>query len=119
MKKYANEPVILIGFSWGAWLSFIVAANYPSLVKKLILIGAGPFEEKYADEIEKTRLSHLNEREKTEYKTITEKFGQGNAGEEIIKRLGEIASKADSYDAMDSEPEEVDFSAEIFKSVWH
>ncbi len=44
LTESADVPVTLIGFSWGAWLSFIVTASYPSLVSKLILIGSGPFE---------------------------------------------------------------------------
>jgi pimeloyl-ACP methyl ester carboxylesterase len=42
-----SPPVILIGFSWGAWLCFILAARYPELVKKLILVSSGAFEEHY------------------------------------------------------------------------
>jgi pimeloyl-ACP methyl ester carboxylesterase len=114
----ANTPVVLAGFSWGSWLSFIVAASYPSLVRKLVLIGAGPFEQKYAVEIEKTRLNRLNEKEKAEYRTIIERFSRGNAGQEVLRRLGELASKADSYDVIKDKKESIDFDAEIFKSVW-
>lgn len=35
-----NLPVVLIGWSWGAWLSSIFAAYYPSFVKRLILVGS-------------------------------------------------------------------------------
>ncbi|MBM7623663.1 alpha/beta hydrolase [Sporohalobacter salinus] len=48
LEKHGEIPVMLIGYSWGTWLSFIFAANYPSLVKKIILVGSGPFKEKYA-----------------------------------------------------------------------
>lgn len=34
LEKNADFPVTLIGFSWGAWLSFIFTANYPEFVKK-------------------------------------------------------------------------------------
>src|SRR4030042_5728238 len=63
LEKNAILPVTLIGFSWGAWLSLIVAAKYPALVKKLILISSGPFEEKYSAKILETRVSRLNEEE--------------------------------------------------------
>ncbi len=54
----------MIGFSWGAWLSLILAAQYPYLVSRLILIGCGPLEEKYVPKIMETRLSRLSEARK-------------------------------------------------------
>ncbi|MGB7054354.1 MAG: alpha/beta fold hydrolase, partial [bacterium] len=51
LDTHVDRPILLIGYSWGAWLSFIVAARYPSLVKKLILVSSGPFEAKYAVDI--------------------------------------------------------------------
>ena len=57
LEESGEPPLILIGFSWGAWLSYIFTACYPALVKKLILVSSGPFEEKFADLIMETRLS--------------------------------------------------------------
>jgi pimeloyl-ACP methyl ester carboxylesterase len=51
LQECADLPVTLIGFSWGAWLSFILAARYPTMVKRLVLVGSGPFQEKYAPRI--------------------------------------------------------------------
>lgn len=61
IERYADLPVTLVGFSWGAMLSFICGALHPSLVKKLILVGSPPFEEKYATRILETRLGRLTE----------------------------------------------------------
>src|SRR5207249_3589968 len=47
VEEHADLPVTLIGYSWGAWLSFMVAAHHPALVRKLILVSSGPFEERY------------------------------------------------------------------------
>ena len=68
LQEHANLPVTLIGFSWGAWLSLILAAQYPDLVSRLILIGSGPFEEKYVHKIMETRLSRLRGAEREEAK---------------------------------------------------
>ena len=38
IESESDLPVILIGWSWGSWLSYIFTAKYPSLIKKLILI---------------------------------------------------------------------------------
>src|SRR5262249_8362679 len=47
LESYTALPVVLIGFSWGAWLSYIVAARYPALVRKLLLVAGGPFDQRY------------------------------------------------------------------------
>lgn len=57
LEKQAVFPIVLAGFSWGAWLALIFASRYPELVKKLILIGSGPFEEKYVHNLLETRLN--------------------------------------------------------------
>ena len=64
LEKNGDLPVTLIGFSWGAMLSSIFTAHYPSFVTKLILIGSGVYEEKYATDLMKTRLSRLSEEER-------------------------------------------------------
>jgi len=66
LEKNGDLPVTLIGFSWGAWLSYIFATDYPAIVKKLILIGSGGYEEKYAAGIRETRLNRLSEEDRTE-----------------------------------------------------
>lgn len=110
LETSANLPAVLIGFSWGAWLSFIVAARYPSLVQKLVLVGSGPFEHKYLRDIGVTRLSRLSENERGEYESIIRKLGgpytEGKAS--AFARLGALASKTDEYDPIDPEPDEPD-----------
>jgi len=47
MDTYQLREIVLIGHSWGAWLSFLFAAQYPERVRKLILVGSGLFDEAY------------------------------------------------------------------------
>jgi pimeloyl-ACP methyl ester carboxylesterase len=121
LEKNADLPVTLIGFSWGAWLSFIFAANYPAFAKKLILIGSGPFEEKYAARIQETRLNRLSEEERTEIKSLMEILDNPAAEKksEAFARFGELFSKADAYDPILQESEVTDCDAEIFQNVWN
>jgi pimeloyl-ACP methyl ester carboxylesterase len=120
LEMKADLPVFLIGFSWGAWLSYMVAARYPSIVKKLILIASGPFEEKYAAEIEKTRLSRLSDEERAEVESLYEVMDNPAAKNrsEAFARFGALFSKADAYDPIKEESEAVDFDLDIFRSVW-
>jgi hypothetical protein len=40
------------------------------MVKRLVLVGSGPFQEKYAPRIMQTRLSRLNEIEGSQLRSI-------------------------------------------------
>ncbi len=120
LEKKGDLPITLIGFSWGAWLSFIFAANYPAFVKKLILIGSGPYEEKYAARILETRLNRLSEEERTEVKYLIEILYNPSAKENntAFARFGALFSKADAYDPIMYKSEVIDFQVDIFQSVW-
>lgn len=120
LEENGNLPVTLIGYSWGAWLGFLVAAHHPSLVRKLVLIGSGPFEEKYVARFQETRLSRLSEEDRTEYQSILGRLSDPRVeGQDAsLARLGELASKTDSYDPLRVEPEAIAFQAEIHQRVW-
>ncbi|HKB48274.1 MAG TPA: alpha/beta hydrolase, partial [Ktedonobacterales bacterium] len=64
LDEHADLPVTLIGSSWGAMLGYIFAARYPAHVRKLILVGSGVYEARYAAGIEQTRLDRLSEAER-------------------------------------------------------
>ena len=55
----AELPVILIGWSWGAMLSFIFTSRHPDSVQKLILISSAVFEDRYSLEIMSTRINRM------------------------------------------------------------
>jgi pimeloyl-ACP methyl ester carboxylesterase len=111
LEDNSDPPVTLIGWSWGAWLSFILAAEYPALVKNLILISSGPFEENYAAQIMETRLSRLPEGERAEVLSLFNLLQDQTAGGkgEAMARLGELISRADSYDPMPYDDEVLEY----------
>jgi pimeloyl-ACP methyl ester carboxylesterase len=121
LDTHVDRPIILIGYSWGAWLSFIIAARYPSLVKKLILVSSGPFEAKYAGSIMKTRLDRLGDEERKEVLSITEALNDldNEKGNMTIGRFGQLISKADSFDPVPHKDEVLEVRYRIFKSVWN
>jgi pimeloyl-ACP methyl ester carboxylesterase len=122
LVKYAETPVILVGHSWGAWLSYIVAARYPKIVKKLILIGSGPFEEKYASDITTERLNRLAEKERAGVFKLIDIISGDAAGDrdKAVARFGEMMAKADTYALLppETEPESLPASEEINRKVW-
>jgi pimeloyl-ACP methyl ester carboxylesterase len=120
LEKNGDLPVTLIGFSWGAMLSFIFTARYPSFVKKLILIGSGAYEEKYAQNIMTTRLSRLSEEEKAEALSLMETLNDPAIEDKNtpMARLGKLISKADSYDPLPHDSEILECQYDIYQSVW-
>jgi pimeloyl-ACP methyl ester carboxylesterase len=130
LKKHASFPVTLIGHSWGAWLSFIFATKYPLYVKKLILISSGPFQEKYASKIMKTRLSRLDKKEKLQLNTYlsvmnnqpvqikdSEELFKTSKGNVSFVKFGELMAKTDSYKPMPSK-NKVNVRLDILQNVW-
>ena len=120
LDKDGDLPVTLIGFSWGAWLGFIFAANYPAFVKKLILIGSGPYEEKYLEGILETRLNRLSEEDRTEVRSLIEVLDNPAAEDKstAFAQFGALFSKADAYDPIIYESEVIDYRVDIYQSAW-
>jgi pimeloyl-ACP methyl ester carboxylesterase len=123
LEKNADVPVTLVGFSWGAWLSLIVAARYAALVKKLILISSPPFDESYAAQLRQTRRERLTPEERQEFDNILQTLADvsGEGREQQFARLGALAEKADAYDPIPQEKsseETIHFRPDIFQSVW-
>jgi len=120
LEKDGALPVTLIGFSWGAMLSFIFTARHPSLVKKLILIGSGAYEEKYAVNIVRTRLSRLSQEEREEALFLMKILSDPAIKDKNtpMARLGRLISKADSYDPLPQDSEILEYQYDIYQSVW-
>ncbi len=121
IKKNSESPVTLIGWSWGAWLSLIFAAKYPDLVRKLILVSSGPFEEKYVNDIMKTRINRLSSKEKKEQENLQKTLNDPKIKEKdkSFARFGELFSKTDSFEPLPTEAEEITINHNIYNKVWN
>jgi len=120
LEENGDLPVTLIGFSWGAWLGAIFAANYPAYSRKLILVGSGPFEERYAARIHQTRLDRLSEAERAEVEALLEVIDDPEADDQGVafERFGALFSKADAYDPVARQSDEGVFQVDVFRGVW-
>jgi pimeloyl-ACP methyl ester carboxylesterase len=120
LEENAGLPVTLIGFSWGAILSFIFTAENPSMVKRLILVGSGVFEEKYAAGIGRTRISRLSPEEQREMEMLLVRLNDPREEEKdiIFARVGEYLARSDSYDPYPVPEEVIAYQYDIFTSVW-
>lgn len=129
LEDNALLPVTLIGFSWGAWLSFILAARYPSLVERLVLVASGPFRECYARQILPVRLSRLDESERNKAELILASLneqGSSLALDRDLARLGLIFSRCDAFDpiglvegSIENAEAGIKVQAEIYQSIWN
>lgn len=119
LEENAALPVTLIGHSWGAMLGFIVTACYPALVKKLILVASGVFEEKYAVSIETTRMTHLSESERIEAIELINSLDDPAADKDVARtRLFDLWGKADSYAPITLDTGVLEVQYDINESVW-
>jgi len=120
LEENASTPVTLMGWSWGAWLSFMLAARYPTVVKQLILVATPPFEEKYAEDIMKMRLSRLTEEERGQLLSLMHVLETPDNGDKnsILADFAGLVAKADSYDPLPRQEEIIEFRYDIYRSVW-
>jgi pimeloyl-ACP methyl ester carboxylesterase len=121
LENHADPRSTLVGYSWGAWLSFMIAARYSSLIKKLILVSSGPFEIQYAVDIMETRRKRLTEIERIELTDLMEKLHDATTRDKdtTFARVGELIHKADSYDPIPQDDEVIETQYRIFQNVWN
>lgn len=112
--RRCDAPVVLIGWSWGAWLGLLYAARHPDKVGRLVVIGCPPFKEQEAEGISATRLARLDRDEVEQYERLSGQLGSADAW----PRLSELFDKMDGYstDGRPAVPVSVDRA--INQAVW-
>jgi pimeloyl-ACP methyl ester carboxylesterase len=120
LQENGSGPVTLIGHSWGAWLSFIAAARYPASVKKLVLIGSGPFEQQYAIAITGTRLTRLSEADRLRVLYLMEALSNPDTVDknELFGEVGSLFARADAYDPLPDDHGMLEVQYDAGQQVW-
>jgi pimeloyl-ACP methyl ester carboxylesterase len=123
LEEHADLPATLIGFSWGAWLSFIVAARHPALARKLILVGSGPFEARYVSQLRETRLARLRAEEREEWRFTSQALEAPATPDRdaLLECLGRLTRKTDAYDPLPADADEADrigLQGDVYHEVW-
>jgi pimeloyl-ACP methyl ester carboxylesterase len=120
LETAGNPPVTLIGFSWGAWLSLLMAARHPGIARKLILVSSGSLREADATGIQRTREGRLGGEERVELQGLIPLLSHPAAERrhEAFARFGALMSKADACDPIPEEPAGIDFQPDVFQRVW-
>ena len=120
LETHGDLPLTLIGHSWGAMLSYMFAAQNPLLVKKLILVASGVFDEAYVPQIAQTRLSRLTENDRVTLQALFEKLNDPKTPDKdaLFMHYGEIFDKADSFDPLPHVNEIVRCQYAAFEHAW-
>lgn len=121
LRAWADPPVTCLGHSWGAWLALLTAARHPELIGKLVLVGCGPLEARYAAGLTQTRLDRLSPQARGEAAALL--AAAPSLDEAGLARLGALFARADTYDplpdgeaAHDAAP--LGGQAALFAAVW-
>ncbi len=120
LENNGDLPLTLVGSSWGAMLGFIFSAYHPKYVKKLILVGSGVYDSKFAEKIMDVRLNRLDLNERGEVQFLMGSLSRHAVKDKnrLFSRVGEILTKADAYDPLTLETEVIETQYEVFQSVW-
>ena len=113
-------PLILVGHSWGAMLSFMLTAHYPECVKKLIMVGSGVFEDRYEADIMKARLSRLSEEEQIQLDSLLVNLNDPAIEDKdsIFAQFGKIMFQTDSYRLLPHQEDVIEYQYGCYEGVW-
>ena len=121
LEKHAEAPAILVGYSYGAMLGFILAARHPRLVKKLVMVGSGVFEDAYARDIMQTRRDRLSAEANAELDSLLSALDNPDSPQdkdEAFARVGALLATADEFDPLPHPDEVIACQHRIHDAVW-
>jgi len=120
LTGHGAPPVILVGSSWGAMLGYILAAHHPELVKRLVMVGSGVFDTKYADQIPETRLKRLPAAARFEVWELSRVLEgpDDSKHDAAMSRLGEIFTGTDAFDPLTLDTGVIRVDYALHRRVW-
>jgi len=121
VEQGAVPPVVLIGHSWGAWLSLLFAARHPEKVRRIVLVGCPPFYARDARAIRRTRRTRLRPAEWKEFRALERELSSPGARAlpTMLRRLGELSEVADSFELIPREASPTRVDPIVFRKVWN
>jgi pimeloyl-ACP methyl ester carboxylesterase len=121
IREQAAPPVTLIGHSWGAALSYLTAAKYPELVKKLILIGTSPIIAKKGPRPDAipAYIERFSESERADFFGIVNNLWDDKTEDKNAEfgKLCYLIEKAETYEALPAKDEVIEYQFGINKSI--
>jgi len=120
LEIYANNPIVLVGSSWGAVLALFGAARFPEKVKKIILVGSAVFDADSSASIGPRRLERLSDFDRARYNDLVNRLESSSEADKdaLLKEMGDLFDKTDMYDPLTTSMEIIDVQYDIHMSVW-
>ncbi|MEL6566468.1 MAG: alpha/beta hydrolase [Pseudomonadota bacterium] len=107
IAQHSTVPVVLMGWSWGAWLACLYAAAHPGDVRKVVLIGCPPFTQSGASQMRQTRSARLSRAQMAEI-----------AVQQHTDRLMQLFDISDAYDPVDIPYPPVSTDWDQHRALW-
>ncbi len=114
-----ENPLLLIGHSWGAWLAAFAAERCPERIRRLILIGCPPLRKK--EGMEAVRLGRLPQDSRIRCRMLKNQLlrTRGEEQNKIFRELAHLCDRADLYEPADDLPDETfRYDAPMYFRVW-
>jgi pimeloyl-ACP methyl ester carboxylesterase len=114
------EPAILVGWSWGAMLGLSFATAHPELVRSLVLVGCGTYDQASRDAYHRTMNERLGpvgrERNAQLEQQLREATGP-HQQDSILAQIGGLDEHAQAFDLIE-ESSDVDIDAAGHAETW-
>jgi len=113
-ENYSGK-IVLMGHSWGAWLTALFAAAHPEMTKHVILVGCPPLEDKFVPEIGRFRRENLNADDAEIFRRVVE----NRAADGDLAHMPQILDHADNFCIIGREKHAADYvDSEMYNSIW-
>lgn len=117
-----DEPVHLVGWSWGAMLALSFTATHQHLVKSVVLVGCGTYDHASRDAYHEAMAQRFGEAGLAEVTALRDRLAHersATARDALLARLGTLASAAQHHDALpDDADAHVQVDAQGYTETW-
>lgn len=95
LSEHTTAPVSLVGHSFGAVLALLYTVQHPDRVRRIVLVGCPPLNEKWAKEQHRQRCLRLSPQAQAEYESLS---ALSERDEEQSKRLLKLIEQTDTFE---------------------
>lgn len=120
IESRAEAPVVLAGHSYGAMISYVFAARYPELVRKLVMVSSAALDAEGGNKAVQTRLSRLSpeQEERLETERAIYKSAKGKTKARAFVDLFTLIQELDSYDPIPHKSDLEVIRPKLYDSAW-
>ena len=120
LAEVLSSPTVIVGWSWGAMLGLSFAVVRPELVRSLVLVGCGTYDEESRQAYGKRMAERLAEDERTELVRISrqlEATADRPTRDRLFAQMGRVAARAQAVELLEP-PAAVEADADGYSETW-